>query len=75
MFFNKRIESDEYHKLSLRISELESRLETYNARLKAQEMENTEMRNKVLRKIQNGKENPYTEKEEQSNGIPFTAFG
>jgi len=74
MLWKRRIESDEYHKLSLRLSELEARLTTYNARLEAQEMANTEMRNKVLRKIQAGKDNPYEQKEEHNGNMPFSPF-
>lgn len=44
--------SIEYEALMKRLTELDSRLETFNARLKAQELENDTMRNKVLRKIQ-----------------------
>jgi len=68
-----RSSADDYDKLSKRISDLESRLNTFESRLAAQEIENNTMRNKVLRKIQLAREEDEPEKTDRP--IRFTPFG
>jgi len=52
--FNKKttIESDEYKKLSIRCLEVEQEIEKIKQKFSSLELENADLRNKVLRKIQ-----------------------
>lgn len=71
MFGRKQLNSDEYEKLLKRFAELESRVNTFESLIKAQEVENKTLRDKVLRKIQNGKENPFQETQVLNTFSPF----
>lgn len=52
MFFNKKVTSDEYDTLVKRIITLNHDMETLKALFKGLELENKDLRDKVLRKIQ-----------------------
>jgi hypothetical protein len=74
MFFNKEVSSKEYDTLCKRLSELDSRLVMLETHIKSQELENKLLRDKVLRKIQDGKDNPYSN-QSQSLNSSFPKFG
>lgn len=73
MWGKKHINSDEYERLTKHLAECESSISTLRVRLDNQEIDNKMLRDKVLRKIQDGKSNPFN-LESQDLNKPFSPF-